>query len=154
MPQLPPSTTEYSARLHFPAFVMGCLTLADLFGGRLLLRADQARVYFAGHALNFRCAFLDATGLPCPTCGMTRSIVMSLHGEWAEAWRMAPGGPVLVIGLGLFAVLALASGLWHPRFDRVVRRGVLIYAAAAACIWLGGWLTAIHSAVAPYRSLQ
>lgn len=100
----------WSRRPRFPAFVIGCLTTADLIAGRLLLRADEARVYFAGHALAYRCAFYEATGISCPTCGMTRSVVMSLHGEWARAWHMSPGGPVLVVALAITALVALVWG--------------------------------------------
>src|SRR5579871_5461233 len=93
------------ARTVSPAFWIGCVTLADLALGRMLLRADETRVFFAGRALDWKCGFHTAAGLPCPTCGLTRSVVMSLHGEFVRAWHLAPGGPALVIGL---AALALA----------------------------------------------
>ena len=109
---------SWSGRPGFPAFVIGCLTSGDLIAGRLLLRADEARVYLAGRALTYRCAFHEATGLSCPTCGMTRSVVMSLHGEWARAWHMSPGGPALVLALGLVAVAGVAWGV-RGRFSPV-----------------------------------
>ncbi len=104
----------WSGRPGLPAFMIGCLTLGDLVAGRFLLRADEARVYLAGRALDYRCAFHEATGLYCPTCGMTRSVVMSLHGEWARAWHMSPGGPVLVASLGIFALVAIVWGAFRP----------------------------------------
>jgi hypothetical protein len=42
------------------------------------------------------CAFVTATGRPCPQCGMTRSFVWAARGHLVEAFRYSPGG------LGLF----------------------------------------------------
>src|SRR6202012_4514090 len=112
-----------------------------------------ARVYLAGRALDFQCAFRAETGLPCPTCGLTRSVVMSLHGEFARAWSMAPAGPAAVAGLGAFAMgmPALAFTQWSPAEDRTtwmrlwIRRGALVYGAAATIVWLGGWVAHLES---------
>jgi len=106
---------DKGARTISPAFWIGCVTLADLAAGRTLLQADESRVYLLGRALNWQCGFHAATGLPCPTCGLTRSVVMSLHGEFARAWN---------------------------------RNGALAYAAAAAVVWLGGWVISFQAALA------
>ncbi len=144
------------ARSVSPAFWVGLVTLADLAAGRMLLQADEARVYFLGRALDWKCAFHASTGLPCPTCGLTRSVVMSLHGEFARAWALAPGGPALTIGLAAFALamLALAFAQWKGSEGRVapagkwIRNGALAYAAAAAVVWLGGWVISFQAALA------
>jgi hypothetical protein len=124
--------------------------------GRLLLRATPSLVYFAGRPLNWQCAFHAATGLPCPTCGLTRSVVMSLHGDWALAWNIAPAGPVAVAGLTIFALamLALAFVQWVGAetltlsASRWIRKSALAYAAAATVIWLGGWAVSLQSSLA------
>jgi Protein of unknown function (DUF2752) len=144
------SKMTFAARPGVPAFIVGCITLADLAIGRALLRADEMRVYVAGRALDLQCAFRAATGLPCPTCGVTRSVAMSLHGEFARAWNMAPAGPVAVLGLLAFALAMLALALiqWAGAEDRTawmrlwIRRGALAYGTAATVVWLGGW--AVH----------
>jgi hypothetical protein len=95
-------------------------------------------------------------GLPCPTCGLTRSVVMSLHGEFARAWRMAPAGPVVVVGLLVFAMtmLVLAASQWagtpqpEDRMQAWIRKGAAIYAAGALAVWLGGWAVSFESALA------
>jgi Protein of unknown function (DUF2752) len=145
-----------AGRPGFPAFIIGCIALADLAVGRALLRADEARVYLAGRAVDFQCAFRVVTGLPCPTCGLTRSVVMSLHGEFARAWSLAPAGPVAIAGLGAFALamLALAFVQWEGAKDRTVwmrlwiRRGALAYGVAATIVWLGGWVVNLEAALA------
>ena len=144
------------ARTVSPVFWIGCVTLADLAAGRMLFWADETRVFFAGRALDWKCGFHAATGLPCPTCGLTRSVVMSLHGEFARAWHLAPGGPAVVIGLAVFALamLALTLAQWLGAERRIaparawIRNGALAYAAAAAVVWLGGWVISFQAALA------
>lgn len=137
----------------FPAFVIGCVTLADLIAARLLLRADFTRVYLAGHPLNIQCAFQASTGLPCPTCGITRSVVMSLHGQFADAWHMAPAGPVAFAGMVLFGLAMLAFAFLQqrsvavPTASRWLRQGGLAYAFILTVVWLGGWAGALQSAL-------
>jgi hypothetical protein len=150
------SKRAVAARPGFPAFIVGCVTLADLAAGRALLQADETRVYIVGRALDFQCAFRSATGLPCPTCGITRSVVMSLHGEFVRAWSMAPVGPVAVLGLLAFALamLALAFIQRAGAEDRTVwmrlwiRRSALAYGAVATIVWLGGWAVNLQVALA------
>src|ERR1700684_2309702 len=144
-----------AARPGFPALVTGCITLADALAARWLLRADEEHVFVLGRPIEWVCALRSRFGLPCPTCGLTRSVVMSLHGEFARAWRMAPVGPVAVIGLVAFAIamLVLPRLQWSPRWApqgagalkreagaRVwIRKGAAIYAVGAVMVWLGGW---------------
>src|SRR5580704_9590023 len=97
-----------ASRPGFPALVIGCVTLADALAARWLLRADEEHVFVLGRPIAWVCALRSRYGLPCPTCGLTRSVVMSLHGEFVRAWRMAPVGPVVVVGMVAFAAAMLA----------------------------------------------
>lgn len=49
-------------------------------------------------------------GLPCPGCGLTRSLVALVQGELARSARLHPFGGVLMIW-----ALAAASSPWWPR---------------------------------------
>jgi Protein of unknown function (DUF2752) len=49
------------------------------------------------------CPFRLLTGLPCPTCGLTRSWVHTAHGDLAAAIADHPVGPLVL----LLAVVAL-----------------------------------------------
>lgn len=146
---------DLASRPGFPAFAISLVTFADLAVGRVLLRADEARVFLGGRALGLRCAFREATGLPCPTCGLSRSIVMSLHGDFTRAWHLAPAGPVAVTGVALFAAAMFALALLQARGGarrilnaRVwIRRGALAYCAALIAVWAGGWLEAFLPAL-------
>jgi hypothetical protein len=116
----------------------GALILLDAIAARVALTADEARVYVFGHAIAWECAWRRA-GLPCPTCGMTRSLVMALHGEIGRAWHVAPGGPVLAAGLLIVAAVLLGSGFGRTPWPRWVRAGGVVYLAASVLVWLGGW---------------
>jgi|SRR6185312_513964 len=144
----------WAARRGVPAFAIGCVTLADALLARWLLWADSERVSVLGHPIMWVCAFRSRFGLPCPTCGLTRSVVMSLHGEFAQAWRIAPAGPVAVVGLLAFAAAMLmlawsqaGARRWEPIVRVSIRKGAAIYAAALIVVWLSGWAASFHAAL-------
>jgi hypothetical protein len=118
--------------------VAGTVILLDAVAARLSLTADDARVYVFGRPITWECA-MRRIGLPCPTCGMTRSVVMALHGEIGRAWHMAPGGPVLAAGLLILAAMLLGSTFRRTPWPRWMRAGGVVYLAATVLIWLGGW---------------
>jgi len=136
--------------------VVGATILVDAALGRVLLTADLERVYFLGKPIAAACAFHQATGLPCPTCGLSRSTVLALHGNLGAAWHLMPAGPVLVLGaLGIAVALlgyaAVAPGrrpASRAAAQMWITRAGLAYGAAAVVMWLGGWtaqfLNALH----------
>jgi hypothetical protein len=129
------------------AAVVGATILVDAALARILLAADLERAYFLGKPILVACAFRRATGLPCPTCGLTRSTVLTLHGNLGAAWHAMPAGPVLVLGaLGIaVALLGYATVAQDRRpasraaAQRWIARAGLAYGTAAVVLWLGGW---------------
>ena len=53
-----------------------------------------------------RCAFHDVTGLPCATCGLTRSAVQFFHGNFVAALRWNPLVFIALCGLSIFDAYA------------------------------------------------
>jgi hypothetical protein len=64
------------------------------------------------------CWVYGATGLPCPGCGMTRSLSCALRGMWGESWTYHPFG---LFVLPLFVLTAAQSLLPGPVRSRLKR---------------------------------
>lgn len=79
------------------------------------------------------CLFRALSGLPCPGCGILRSLVCCGHGRWAEAAAYHPLGP------GVFALLAMwtmARLLPVPKWAAAALPAVI---GAGLALVLGVW---------------
>jgi len=144
---------KFLSRPGMPPAAAGLAILLHALMARIVLQADEARVYVLGHPLNWVCSFHERFGLPCPTCGMTRSVVLTLHGEVERAWRIAPGGPAFTLGVLFVAagVLVLAAAqFWTANrpgntnwLERRIKMGLqnstLAWASVSIVVWLTGW---------------
>ena len=54
----------------------------------------------------FSCPIRHATGIPCPSCFLTRSICASLGGDFAYAFKLHLFGPPLTILLILWSIFS------------------------------------------------
>src|SRR4051812_30730226 len=64
------------------------------------------------------CWFQHTTGLPCPGCGMTRSLSCGIRGMFHESWHYHPMG---LLVLPMFLVIAGQSVLPNNIRDRLAR---------------------------------
>jgi len=62
------------------------------------------------------CPMKKFTGLPCPGCGITRSIINCSRGNFGAAWRYHPLGPAA----WLAAIVGASSLLWPRRAKEAV----------------------------------
>src|SRR6476619_4241636 len=102
----------------------GRLTRGGILG---LCTAPIAGAYWysQGYRLPFLgCPIRHLTGIPCPTCGMTRSFMAIAQGNWSQAFAHHLFGPVL------FVVLAIA--VFHLSIELIVGRR--ISTSYSACI--------------------
>jgi len=92
------------------------------------------------------CLFHKITGLPCPSCGSTRSVLAILQGNFGEAWQFNPFG-FLIIGLMIVVPLWILVD-WIFRSDGFFRfylktenlfKKKYIYIPAIALV-LGNWI--------------
>lgn len=57
--------------------------------GLLVAAVIMLGISLLGHGL---CPSKELLGLPCPGCGLTRSILLILQGRFAESWHLQPFG--------------------------------------------------------------
>ena len=123
----------------FAAACMGAVILAHLAVLPLALGADRDFVYFRGEALPEACSLRRVFGVPCPTCGMTRGVVLALHGRVGDSAATNASAPVLVgVALMLGSSLAGAGGLRLAGRGRAadgLTRWIRIAGLAGAGMW-------------------
>jgi hypothetical protein len=87
------------------------------------------------------CPFRRITGLPCPTCGLTRSWNAALHGQLRESVAFHPLGLLTLIGAA-----AIAAGIdeREPVLTRRLRSRAVVGSIAAA--WVAVWLIRVLAA--------
>jgi hypothetical protein len=122
---------------------------AVLLGGAAILLAaaridPDSRGYGTHQQLGLPpCGFELATGLPCPTCGMTTSFAHFARLEPEAAFRIQPFGALLFVAvaastlLALFHLVAWRSPAWILR--RLPPFPILVAAFLLALIASWGW---------------
>ena len=87
------------------------------------------------------CPFRLLTGLPCPTCGLTRSWIALAHGDLSGSVSLHPLGPITVVAAVLFVLGVHAR---YPAVAARLRSRPLL--AAAAAVWIAVWLVRLQTA--------
>ncbi len=81
----------------------------------------------------WRCPVRQLTGIPCPTCYLTRSVLATLQGDLAQALHWHAFGPLLV-------ALTVVLGVWVGFGGGLSRRPLLQGAVVLAALGVGYWL--------------
>lgn len=87
--------------------MFAAMLLFELAAAHGLLTADRDTVFFNGKPIHVACSFKQHFGVPCPACGISRSVVLTLHGDVATASELNPGGPVGVLTVIYFSIAML-----------------------------------------------
>ena len=61
------------------------------------------------------CPFKALTNVPCPGCGLTRSLVLFAHGDWAQSVNFHPLGPMVYLALWLTLIAGVLSIYRQPK---------------------------------------
>lgn len=88
----------------FKAFMWGGLVLAYFWILYNLLK-DKGTDFSV-------CPFRNVTGLPCPGCGITRSVCFALSGSFEESVAMNPLGLAVVMVLFVLPFFLLFAPQW------------------------------------------
>lgn len=85
------------------------------------------------------CVFRELTGVPCPACGLTRSVCETAHGRLAEAFAYHYLGPLVYLAAWIILVWGLTAaatgkegpGYWlgHPLVWKILLG-----------VFLGAWI--------------
>lgn len=100
------------------------------------------------------CSMLVTTGYPCPGCGLTTSVSMTMHGRLGEAVNAQPFGVILALALAALGVTGLAEVVTGR--SQFARLGVSWWWLAwAGGAMLAGWgiklALGVSSGVLPIR---
>ena len=100
--------------------------------------------YSQGYRLPFLgCPIRHLTGIPCPTCGMTRSFMAIARGDWNQAFAHHLFGPVLFVGLAIAAVHILTELVVGQRvttgYSALVKQPKVHYLGLAAFLSYHAW---------------
>jgi len=108
------------------------------------------RVPLLGLFLTHPCGLKALTGIPCPLCGGTRSVILAARGEWLRSLLMNPVGTLLVTagpvaGMWLMACAVTGRDLGLSRAKRLLGGIRWGWALLLAVLWawnLFHWLAA------------
>src|SRR5215203_4153002 len=108
---------------------------ASLLAALTLVAAPQI-VPAVGRWTDATCLFRGLTGVPCPGCGITTSLLALARGDAVASWSANPAGfgiAALLVGQVVVAWLAMQRGLlahaglrWLTWLDRIAIGGLAV----------------------------
>lgn len=95
------------------------------------------------------CPLANLWGFPCPGCGMTRSFVLLLMGDWRGSWEMHPF-------LAAWILLAAAAGAERYLFQKngKWKMIVLVILAAGMIAWYLYRMVTVFPNAEPYIYIE
>ncbi len=123
-------------RVVFAKRVSGQTEFGIIYGGIALAALCAVRL---PSVLSFipSCTFKRLTGLPCPTCGSTRSLTHLAHGDIFAALAMNPlaaAGVLTAVLFFLYGIVALLFNLPRVKVLLTVNEGNALRSSAAAIL--------------------
>jgi len=118
-----------------------CVSVASAIGAWLWLRL--------GYPVP-RCVWHELTGIPCPSCGATRSVIALLAGKWTAAFLLNPlifFGALSVALYDIYAAAVLAASAPRLRLNPLSRRTSNIIRLTILAAVASNWVWLIHRGV-------
>jgi len=114
-----------------------------IWGSILLLAALLATTWLFSGIATPRCLLHAATGIPCPTCGMTRATWHLLHGEIGRAFLLNPLMTAALLGAGFYvcyAAVVVIGRLPRLRLEALTKTEANLVRIAAIGLLAANWL--------------
>jgi hypothetical protein len=139
---------DLMSRARLAPGLAGALVLLSLGIVRALASVSEGRVLVAGRELHWECWFKRGFDFPCPTCGMTRSVLHTLRGQFGAAWQLNPAGLLLVSGLLLLGLALIFLEFYRRRrthsaggaLHRRIRIATKVYAHLLIAVLFAHWI--------------
>jgi hypothetical protein len=141
-----PATKALPAQKHPPAKAIANILTADWFWALCILLGAILVPSPAANAttvlgLPKLCIFRNVTGISCPGCGMTRSLIATGHGHVDTAIEFHPLGPFIFALIAVCVLTGINDTLPNPnrllqRVKAFSRWPLLLCSAAFGVIWI------------------
>ena len=123
--------------------VLFCTIILALCSGLSINRGEvAARIDTRNITLPWICLFKTITGIDCPVCGLTRSMISVGHLDFIRAWRYNRAG-ILVYLFVIYQFschLFLAIKARDPKLKNWLNRFAVKYVCAIEATLVMGWL--------------
>jgi hypothetical protein len=89
------------------------------------------------------CPFHALTGIPCPSCGMTRGLRCLLHGNLTAAFLFNPLGMTLLCGLAFYLIYAAVVVIGNRprlRWEPISKSTALFLRLTAILLIVMNWM--------------
>ena len=125
-------------RIQFETRHRGDIEFGIIYGGIAVLALIALRIMPIAKYMP-ACVFKGVTGIPCPTCGATRSALFLSHGDLPASLGMNPLFSIVLLGAGFYFLYSTVAYLMNlPRIivtlsayeQRVARIGIIVIVMA------------------------
>lgn len=130
-------------RIHRRPIIPGSHDPELVWGSILLIAALLANAWLFSSIATPRCLLHATTGIPCPTCGMTRATWHLLHGEIGAAFLLNPLMAAALLGAALYicyAAVVVIGRLPRLRLEALTKTEANLVRIAAIGLLAANWL--------------
>ena len=80
------------------------------------------------------CPFRQITGIPCPTCFLTRSTCLALQGDLEDSFKMHIFGPFIALFLVIWSIKSIQTRKFFPFL--ITEKYLLIISFSLLSYWI------------------
>lgn len=93
-----------------------------------------------GSLPDVNCLFLKATGHPCPSCGLTRSVAFAFAGDLRGSFAAHPFGIPVIIFVATAMTLSLYGLIARSMLENLFGNKLTTVATTAVIVYIAVWV--------------